>query len=110
MKNRIRDLRLKAGITQKELGKKLELAESTISLYESEKREPDIATLLKIANFFDVTLDFLLCQTNDDTSLSQERSAAQIHDGGRYSDLTPEQIEKIKSYEAFLRAEAENEK
>lgn len=57
---RLKDLRKEKQLTMKELGQKLDLAESTISLYESGKREPDYQTLLKIADFFNVSVDYLL--------------------------------------------------
>ena len=45
---RIRELRKKCGITMKELGEKIGVAESTISQYETGKRQPDYETLLKL--------------------------------------------------------------
>lgn len=56
----IKSLREKTGLNQRQLGEKLSLAESTISLYESGKREPDNATLIRIADLFAVTTDVLL--------------------------------------------------
>lgn len=56
----IKSLRERAGLNQRQLGEKLSLAESTISLYESGKREPDNNTLIKIADLFSVTTDVLL--------------------------------------------------
>lgn len=52
--------RKKAGLTQLELAKKIGTTKSTISLYESGKREPDILRLKAIADALDVTCDFLL--------------------------------------------------
>ncbi len=57
---RLRELRKSRGITAKELGHIINVAESTISLYENGKRAPDYVTLLKIANYFDVSTDYLL--------------------------------------------------
>lgn len=62
---KIRELRKKCGITMKELGAAIGVAESTISQYETGKRQPDYETLLKIAEFFGVTTDYLL--TGEDT-------------------------------------------
>lgn len=56
----LRQLRQENGLTQAQLGTFLNLAESTISLYEAGKRSPDYATLKKIADFFAVTVDYLL--------------------------------------------------
>ena len=58
--DRIKELRKKKNLTMKQLGEKLNLAESTISLYESNKREPDSITIAKLAKLFDVSVDYLL--------------------------------------------------
>ena len=60
MANRIRELRKKRGITMKQLGEVVDLAESTISQYETGKRQPDNETLLKISEYFGVTVGYLL--------------------------------------------------
>lgn len=60
MTNRIRELRKQRGITMKQLGEVVDLAESTISQYETGKREPDNETLLKISEYFGVTVGYLL--------------------------------------------------
>lgn len=57
---RIRELRRQHGITMKEFGDKIGVSESTVSLYETGKRDPNFQTLLKIADFFDVSVDYLL--------------------------------------------------
>ena len=49
----------------KELGAAIGVAESTISQYETGKRQPDYETLLKLGEFFSVTVDYLL--TGEDT-------------------------------------------
>ena len=62
---RIRTLRKDKGLTMKQFGERIGMAESTISLYESGKRQPDNETLKKIADFFDVSTDYLLERTDD---------------------------------------------
>lgn len=56
---KIKELRIKTGITQKETAKRLQLENVTYNGYENGKREPDIETLKKIANYFNVSLDYL---------------------------------------------------
>lgn len=53
-------LRKRAKVTQLELAKALNIAKSTISMYETGKREPDFETLEAIADFFNVNMDFLI--------------------------------------------------
>lgn len=56
----IKELRLEEGISQRELGKRLNVCNQTVSFWEGGQREPDLDTLIKIANYFQVTTDFLL--------------------------------------------------
>lgn len=56
---RIAKLRQDKKLTQEELAEALQITRSALSLYELDKREPDIRTLSKIADFFDVTIDYL---------------------------------------------------
>lgn len=60
MQNRIRELRKQRGMTMKELGKVIGAAESTVSHYETGRRQPDNKTLLILAEFFGVSVDYVL--------------------------------------------------
>ena len=62
----LKNMRKKYGLTMKQLGNEIGVAESTISQYESGKREPDYATLIRLADYFNVSVDFLLGRENDD--------------------------------------------
>lgn len=55
----IKSLRLRDGLTQEELGKKLNKTKNNISQYENEKREPDFGTLLKLSEIFSVPMSYL---------------------------------------------------
>lgn len=65
MDNRIRELRKAKGITMKQLGVIIGVAESTISHYETGKRQLDKETLIKLSNYFGVTIGFLLGAEED---------------------------------------------
>ena len=62
---RIKILRHEKGLTQSQLGAFFNLAESTISLYESGKRSPDYEILCKLAHYFQVSIDYLLGHTEE---------------------------------------------
>ena len=57
---KIRELRVRNGLTQKELGDKLFKAESTIRMWELGKSEPDLSTIAALSNVFGVTTDFII--------------------------------------------------
>ena len=56
---RLKELRLANGLTQKELAKSIEVGRATISEYESGKIVPKHEGLLKLANYFNVSVDYL---------------------------------------------------
>ena len=57
---RLKELRIEKGLSQQKLGECLGFCNQTISFWESGNREPDLDTLLEIANFFEVSLEELL--------------------------------------------------
>ncbi|HIG0361874.1 TPA: helix-turn-helix domain-containing protein [Clostridium sporogenes] len=61
---RLKALREDADLTQQELADKLHTTRPTISNYENTDREPSYDVLIKIADYFNVSLDYLLCRTN----------------------------------------------
>lgn len=63
-KERLVKLRTDKGLSQYDLAKALGLSRGQLSNYELGTRQPDNATLIKIANFFDVTTDYLLGRTD----------------------------------------------
>lgn len=69
---KLKELRKAKGISLKELGSIVGVAESTMSLYENGKRQPDYETLLKLAEFFGVTVDYLLRGSNESECLPEE--------------------------------------
>jgi len=84
---RLKRLREERDLTQLELAKILNIANSTLSLYESGKRHPDFETLQKIAKFFNVTTDFLLGRTDDPRGILDEPSELEIEDWLKNSKL-----------------------
>lgn len=62
---RIRELRNERHITQLKLALDLHMSQNTISRYESGEREPGIAELIRIADYFHVSIDYLVGRTNN---------------------------------------------
>ena len=58
--NRIRELRKEKHLTMKQFGEMFGISEGGISQYETGKREPSFDLLVRFANFFGVTVDYLL--------------------------------------------------
>lgn len=57
---KLKELRKNNNLTQKNFCEIFKIAQPTLSLWENGEREPDCKTLKDIANFFNVSLDFLM--------------------------------------------------
>ncbi|WP_160198824.1 helix-turn-helix domain-containing protein [Senegalia massiliensis] len=76
---RIRELRKEFNLTQEELGKKVGQTKSNISKYETGALEPGIDTLNSLARIFDVSIDYLLGNT-DQRNISIDEKYKEVYD------------------------------
>lgn len=63
--NRLISLRKEHGLTQEELAKIIKKTRSSVSGYETEGKEPDMETICLMADYFDVSSDYLLGRTDE---------------------------------------------
>lgn len=78
---RLLELRNKKNITQKEIAEKLFLTQNGYSSYENGRTEPNIETLCKLADYYDVSLDYLVGrERNNEIGFlnEQQKNAVQI--------------------------------
>lgn len=89
--NRIKDLREDMELTQGELGKSLgNIPQRTISGYETESAEPSKEVWINLADFFDVSLDYLMGKTNNP------------YNNNFIEGLTQDEIEELAHYKELL--------
>lgn len=69
-----KNLRKSMGFTQDEIANKLKIAKSTVSMYETGKRQPDFKKLIEIANLFNVNMDYLLGRSDISLAFSTNKS------------------------------------
>ncbi len=62
--DRLLELRKEAGISQAKLAECLEVSYAVVCYWETDRSEPTAPNLVKIANFFDVSVDYLLGRTD----------------------------------------------
>ena len=62
---RLKELRKKRNISQLKLAMDLDMNQNSVSRYENGAREADYATLIKFADYFDVSVDYLLERTEN---------------------------------------------
>lgn len=93
LKDRLKELRNKKGMSQRELANFLQLSPSAIAMYETGQREPDSETLKKIADFFNVSIDYLLGRTD----------LPNAHIPDDYTQKYKVTKRDLKQYEDFIR-------
>ncbi len=64
---RLKELRIKKGVSQVKLAIDLNMNQNSISRYETGVREADYRTLIAFADYFNVSIDYLLERTDDPT-------------------------------------------
>ncbi len=70
---RLKRLRLNMDMTQQDFAEQFNLNKSSISKYEKDKNLPKNQLLIEIADFFNVSVDYLLCRTDNASSLGDAR-------------------------------------
>lgn len=106
---RLKELRLEKKINQAELGEIIGISPSTVGMYEREQRFPDKDILSKIADYFEISVDYLLGRT-DERNIIKEKpkldpsvKTIAAHRLGDIEDLDDDAIDKINEYIEFIR-------
>lgn len=92
--DRLKELRIERQLTQEQLAKIFNTGKASISHYESNKRMPDANTIEKFAEFFDVSVDYLLGRTdirNPEKELTPEEKYPEITDVEKAMEIILEQ-------------------
>lgn len=84
--NRLRELRMKYGYSQKAVSQKIGISPSIVSGYESGERTPSTEVLLSLAYLYGCSTDYLLGKQNDNSQLVLD-----------VSGLSDKQINAIKN-------------
>lgn len=97
MSERIKLLREEQNLNQSQLAEKLNIAISSISQYESGDRIPSDDIKIKLANFFDVSLDYLM-------GLSEIRNPYVFFTLSKMiKDLSQEEVNEVIKYIMFIK-------
>lgn len=115
---RLRALREEKNITREALASRLNVSYSAVSKYETNVRFPDKDTLVELADFFDVSLDYLLCRSEiretAEKVLSKSKENILISSPqNQYAadeGLSPEAIEEIEKFKDYIKYKYEKTK
>lgn len=81
LSERIRKLREQKNISQKQLADIMHISQSSISEYESGNQQPPLEMIVKLADFFDVSIDYLLGRTNIAISINRLKEKISTRSG-----------------------------
>lgn len=98
----IKQLRKDKNITQADLAKAVGVTTSSIGMYETEVRNPSYEVIVKLANYFDVTTDYLLNNSkkedlmNNSNKQSKKIDTIAAHLEGK--NITPQKMKLLEKY------------
>lgn len=95
---RLRELRKEFGLTQRELGEKVGVSQRVLGYYETENRFPDEHILNKLADVFNVSVDYLLGRT----LVKENIDTVGAHRKNPHEELPEEAQEQLNDYIEFL--------
>ena len=103
---RLKELRFKKKITQDELSEVLGVSQQTVGTWETNKAAPKLEMLKTIADYFEVTTDYLLERDNGETglTLSEEQAKFLFY----FDELDTTNQQKVFGYMEGLLYEARN--
>ncbi|WP_273451286.1 helix-turn-helix domain-containing protein [Streptococcus ferus] len=102
---RLKSLRLEAGLTQKELAEKTQMSQPQYARTENGGRKPSSETLEKFATFFNVSTDYLLGNTNiknPNIEIDKEELKESLRHSLGYTGQPPTEEEVENMANAFL--------
>ena len=97
MLEKLKTLRAKNGVTQRQLAEAIGVSQQSINKYENQNIEPDISTLIAMAEYFNTTVDYLVGRTelSDEPVYSLNLTGEEINLVNNYRTLSPKEKESI---------------
>ena len=99
MVRNLRQLRMSKGVSQQKLADMIGVTQQAINRYERHKIEPDIRTLILLADYFDTTVDYLIGHTP---------TAAAGSDPSAGAELTQEEWALVRGFRQLTKPERDS--
>lgn len=104
--DRLKELRKNNNLTQEDIGNLCGVAKNTVSSWEKNINQPSFEILAKLAEYFGVTIDYLLNFTQDDVN-EMEKLKQALKEAGMWdynlNDMSKEDFEKAMKIVAMLK-------
>ncbi len=92
---RLKMLREKAGVSQQKIADMVGLTQQAVGKWENDKAEPDLATVAKLAEFFDCSTDYLIGKSDDPHPPDPDIKDSPLAFMGNTNGLDLGELEKI---------------
>ena len=102
--DRLRQLRKAADLSQMEFSKRIGVSKSSVNMYERGEREPNLETLQRIADFFQVDIGYLLGKSESAPpvrSITDDDIKFALFGGS--GEITDAMYEEVKQFAAFVK-------
>lgn len=96
---RLKTLRKSQNLSQIEFAKLLSVSSGAVAMWETEKREPDKEMLIRLADFFGVTVDYLLGRDNTPT-LNLSAQEQQLYE--LLKSMTDDEIDELTNFVEYI--------
>jgi transcriptional regulator with XRE-family HTH domain len=108
---KLKALRSENKVTQRQLAELLGIGRPTIAGYETKGKQPDFDKVIEIADYFNVSIDYLLGRSPIRTPYSKDLiESTKSHNNLDVSGLPADDIEKVKEYIELLRQKHNKDK
>lgn len=115
-------IRKDAGMNMREAARGLEIPYTTYVSWEKGDREPNSEMLIKLAEFFDTTIDYLIGRTDDPEGMDTQNAPAETSRRappendikfalfGGSDDITDAMYQEVKTFAAFVKKREDDKK
>lgn len=104
----LKELRLKKGVSQQAIANYLGVTNQAYSNYENGKRQADYETQLKLAEYFNVPLDYLFRGNVYDIPIDDSDVKVALFGGG--GEVTDEMWDEVKEFARWVKSKNDNNK
>ncbi|EPB8162334.1 helix-turn-helix transcriptional regulator [Clostridium perfringens] len=113
LNNRLKSLRNEKGVLQKDVAEYLKISTSAYGFYEQGKRIPDVETLNKLSDYYNVSIDYLLGKSNIKESaediINDETLTLALHNDNGIDDELPEEARReIEDFIEYVKHKYKN--
>lgn len=108
-RERLQECRLKKGVSQTTVAQHLNITRQAYNHYETGQRQPTQEVLIKLADYFDVSVDYLLGRADVPNPAESPLDGVEFAFYGEIKDLTDEEREDLADFVKYLKSKRKDD-